>query len=65
MKKLIVMLICLGLFILKIKFILLLKKKSLIWPNKVKDLQTQVEKQTDQISIYDELMKKYENQLTN
>ena len=30
--------------------------------NKVKDLQTQVENQTEQISIYDELMKKYENQ---
>ena len=30
--------------------------------NKVKDLQTQVENQTEQISVYEELMKKYENQ---
>ena len=62
MKKLIVMLALFGFIYSQDKVYTFTEEEVTNMANKVKDLQTQVEEQTEQISIYDELMKKYENQ---
>ena len=62
MKKLIVILALFGFIYSQDKVYTFTEEEVTNMANKVKDLQTQVEEQTEQISIYDELMKKYENQ---
>ena len=62
MKKLIILLALFGFIYSQDKVYTFTEEEVVTMGNKVKDLQTQVETQTEQIDIYEELMKKYENQ---
>ena len=62
MKKLILMLTMFGLLFSQDKVYTFSEEEVVNMGNKVKDLQTTVENQTEQLGIYDELIKKYENQ---
>ena len=62
MKKLIVILALFGFIYSQDKVYTFTEEEVTNMANKVKDLQTQVENQTEQIGVYEELMKKYENQ---
>lgn len=62
MKKLIILLALFGFIYSQDKVYTFTEEEVTNMANKVKDLQTQVENQTEQIDVYDELMKKYENQ---
>ena len=62
MKKLIILLALFGFIYSQDKVYTFTEEEVITMGNKVKDLQTQVETQTEQIDIYEELMKKYENQ---
>ena len=62
MKKLILMLTMFGLLFSQDKVYTFSEEEVVNMGNKVKDLQTTVENQTEQLGIYDELIKKFENQ---
>ena len=62
MKKLIILLAMFGFIFSQDKVYTFTEEEVTNMANKVKDLQTQVENQTEQIGVYEELMKKYENQ---
>jgi len=62
MKKLIILLALFGFIYSQDKVYTFTEEEVTNMANKVKDLQTQVENQTEQIDVYEELMKKYENQ---
>jgi len=62
MKKLIILLAMFGFIFSQDKVYTFTEEEVTNMANKVKDLQTQVENQTEQIDVYEELMKKYENQ---
>ena len=62
MKKLIILLALFGFIYSQDKVYTFTEEEVTNMANKVKDLQAQVENQTEQIDVYDELMKKYENQ---
>ena len=62
MKKLILMLTMFGLLFSQDKVYTFTEEEVVNMGNKVKDLQTTVENQTEQLGIYDELIKKFENQ---
>ena len=62
MKKLIILLALFGFIYSQDKVYTFTEEEVTNMANKVKDLRTQVENQTEQIGVYEELMKKYENQ---
>ena len=62
MKKLILMLTMFGLLFSQDKVYTFTEEEVVNMGNKVKDLQTTVENQTEQLGIYSELIKKFENQ---
>jgi len=62
MKKLILMLTMFGLLFSQDKVYTFTEEEVVNMGNKVKDLQTTVENQTEQLGIYGELIKKFENQ---
>ena len=62
MKKLILMLTMFGLLFSQDKVYTFSEEEVVNMGNKVKDLQTTVENQAEQLGIYDELIKKFENQ---
>ena len=62
MKKLILMLTMFGLLFSQDKVYTFTEEEVVNMGNKVKDLQTTVENQAEQLSIYGELIKKFENQ---
>ena len=62
MKKLILMLTMIGLLFSQDKVYTFSEEEVVNMGNKVKDLQTTVENQTEQLGIYGELIKKFENQ---
>jgi len=62
MKKLILMLTMFGLLFSQDKVYTFTEEEVVNMGNKVKDLQTTVENQTEQLDIYSELIKKFENQ---
>jgi peptidoglycan hydrolase CwlO-like protein len=62
MKKLIILLALFGFIYSQDKVYTFTEEEVTNMANKVKDLQTQVENQPEQIDVYEELMKKYENQ---
>jgi hypothetical protein len=62
MKKLILMLTMIGLLFSQDKVYTFTEEEVVNMGNKVKDLQTTVENQTEQLGIYSELIKKFENQ---
>jgi hypothetical protein len=62
MKKLILMLTMFGLLFSQDKVYTFTEEEVVNMGNKVKDLQTTVENQAEQLGIYDELIKKFENQ---
>ena len=62
MKKLILMLTMIGLLFSQDKVYTFTEEEVVNMGNKVKDLQTTVENQTEQLDIYSELIKKFENQ---
>ena len=62
MKKLILMLTMFGLLFSQDKVYTFSEEEVVNMGNKVKDLQTTVENQTEQLDIYSELIKKFENQ---
>ena len=62
MKKLILMLTMFGLLFSQDKVYTFTEEEVVNMGNKVKDLQTTVENQAEQLGIYGELIKKFENQ---
>jgi len=62
MKKLILMLTMFGLLFSQDKVYTFSEEEVVNMGNNVKELQQTVETQSEQLGIYDELMKKYENQ---
>lgn len=62
MKKLVLMFAMFGIIFSQEKVYTFTEEEVVNMGNKVKELQQTVENQTEQISVYEELMKKYENQ---